>query len=141
MGEAFDRAGHFLGSAEAATKSEVLEKLQKQFGDEAHEIRIRTIDRPFATSEMPRYQCHKIVHALKIASVIRDSTTAQMEGRETDGGAMLYPEDSQYAPFKVNAEFVRKHNPVDVFYYVVYSPDGYASLSPVKVFEDGYTRI
>ncbi len=39
MGEAYDRAGQLLGSVEAATKSEVLEKLIQQHGDKAHEIR------------------------------------------------------------------------------------------------------
>lgn len=49
MGEAFDRTGHFLGSAEGATKQEVFEKLMKAHGDEAHEIRIRTLKPgPFA---------------------------------------------------------------------------------------------
>lgn len=44
MGEAFDRAGQFLGSAEGATKREVFDKLQEQFKDAA-EIRIRSIER------------------------------------------------------------------------------------------------
>lgn len=143
MGEAFDRTGNFLGSVEAATKREVLEKLQAQFGDRAHEIRIRSLsdNDGGASMEMPRYKSHKIVHALKIVGVSMDSDKAQSEGRDTDGSATLTPEDTRYAPFKVDAAFVRKHNPRDSFYYVVYSPDGYASLSPLKAFEDGYTRI
>lgn len=44
MGEAYDREGHFLGSAEAASKSEVLEKLIAAHGDKASEIRIRTLE-------------------------------------------------------------------------------------------------
>lgn len=43
MGEAFDNTGHFLGSAEGATKSEVLKKLLAEHGDKADEIRIRTL--------------------------------------------------------------------------------------------------
>lgn len=43
MGEAFDRTGHFLGSVEAETKREVLEQLEKKFGEQAAEIRIRTL--------------------------------------------------------------------------------------------------
>ena len=142
MGEAFDRAGHFLGSAEGQTRNEVLEKLQAQFGEKAHEIRIRSLKEEIGASvEMPRYKCHKEVHALKIVSVVLDSDTAQAEGRDTDGSAMLMPEDSRYAPFRVDAAFVRRHNPRESFYYVVYAPDGYASLSPIKAFEDGYTLI
>lgn len=94
-----------------------------------------------ASQEMPRYKSHKIVHALKISAVVLDSDKAQIEGRETDGSAMLTPEDTRYAPFKVDAAFVRKHSPHDSFYYVVYSPDGYASLSPVQAFEEGYTAL
>lgn len=148
MGEAYDRTGHFLGSAEAATKSEVLKKLMDAHGDNAHEIRIRTlesrVDNPFggASVEMPRYKSHKIVHALKIARTVLDRDAAKEDGnRETDGSAMLYPEDEHYAPFKVDAAFVRKHTPRDSFYYVVYSPDGYTSLSPIQAFEEGYTRL
>ena len=40
MGEAFDREGHFLSSAEAQTKAEVLKALEDRYGDAAHEIRI-----------------------------------------------------------------------------------------------------
>ncbi len=40
MGQAFDRDGNVLGEAEADTRSEVLEKLERQHPD-ADEIRIR----------------------------------------------------------------------------------------------------
>ena len=73
MGEAYDRTGHFLGSAEGQTKNEVLEKLQAQFGAEAREIRIRSLAPEGASAEMPRYKSHKIVHALKIVGVALDS--------------------------------------------------------------------
>lgn len=145
MGEAYDRTGQFLGSAEGQTKSEVLNKLQAEFGDRAEEIRIRTLRESSVTggasAEMPRYKSHKIVHALKIVAVALDSDQAHAEGRETDGSATLTPADTRYAPFKVDATFVRKHNPRDSFYYVVYSPDGYASLSPIQAFEEGYTAL
>lgn len=42
MGEAYDRTGAFLGSAEAGTKREVLEKFERAHGDKIDEVRIRT---------------------------------------------------------------------------------------------------
>lgn len=88
--------------------------------------------------EMPKYKCHKEVHALKIAKIIFDSELAC--GRETDGSAMIYPIEDGYAPFRVEAEYLRKHNLQVGGYYVVYE-DGYESYSPAKAFEDGYTLI
>ena len=75
--------------------------------------------------KMPRYQCHKQVHALKIAAF---------------DGAIITPADEGYAPFVVTEDYVRKHNPEAGGYYVVYD-DGYKSFSPAKAFEEGYTRI
>ncbi len=88
--------------------------------------------------EMPRYECHKKVSALKIAKIVRDG---EGEDRETDGSAMITPEKSDvYAPFKVDREYMFKHKPEVGGYYVVYE-DGYKSFSPAKAFEDGYTLI
>jgi hypothetical protein len=93
------------------------------------------------STEMPRYQCHKKVWALKIASILLDSDVAKLEeNRETDGSATITPEDAGYAPFKVDAAYVRKHSPAVGGYYVVYD-DGYESFSPAEAFESGYTRI
>ena len=80
-------------------------------------------------AEMPKYQCHKIVHALKIEYI----------ERETDGTATIIPEEG-YAPFKVSAEYVNKHKPQRGGYFVVYE-GGYQSWSPADVFEAGYTLI
>lgn len=43
MGEAFDRAGHFLSSAEGATKAEVLKTLEDRHGKQAAEVRLRNL--------------------------------------------------------------------------------------------------
>ena len=86
---------------------------------------------------MPRYLCHKKVWALKIKAIVRDG---QGEDRETDGSAMIYPEESGYAPFRVDHGYMHKHKPEVGGYYVVYD-DGYKSFSPAKAFEDGYERI
>jgi len=89
--------------------------------------------------EMPRYKCHKEVWALKIADIIFDSELARSENRETDGSAMITPVESGYAPFQVNREYVRKHNPQVGGYFVQYK-DGYKSFSPSEAFESGYTK-
>ncbi len=74
--------------------------------------------------EMPRYECHKKVWALKIARV---------------SGCWIYPEDVGYAAFQVDDDYLNKHDPQAGGYYVVYK-DGYKSYSPAKAFEEGYTR-
>ena len=99
-------------------------------------------------AEMPRYQCHKQVWALKIASVqahvkspvVYDDGRGGIEVRGEDTGGTIVPAEDGYAPFSVSAEYMRKHNPQPGGYYVVYD-DGYASWSPAEAFESGYTRI
>ena len=116
--------------------------------------------------EMPRYQCHKKVWALKIAAVVlanpvtidelekilnsRDDVpvdinpdgSISVSGRQVEEvvGAMITPAEEGYAAFPVSREFVLKHRPQVGGYYVVYD-DGYKSFSPAKAFEEGYTRI
>ena len=87
--------------------------------------------------EMPKYQSFKVVHALKIARIVRDG-----EGQdcESDGSAMMTPEDKGYAPMKLEREYMNKHKPEVGGYYVVYE-DGYKSFSPALAFESGYKRI
>lgn len=81
-----------------------------------------------AQREMPQYQSHKKVWALKIKRV---------ELRPANGH-IIHPEDEGYAPFEVSDEYIQKHNPQAGGYYVVYK-DGYQSWSPAEAFESGYT--
>lgn len=90
--------------------------------------------------EMPKYECHKIVWALKIIDITHDAEVAKQEGRETDGGAFLSVAEQGYEAVKVNREYMGKHSPVVGGYYVVYQ-DGYKSFSPATAFEAGYTLI
>ena len=85
-------------------------------------------------TELPRYKCYKEVWALKIMKIERHN-----EG-DPSGSAMITPLDGRYAPFRVEPQYVRRHNPQVGGYYVVYK-DGYKSYSPADVFEDGYTLI
>jgi Protein of unknown function (DUF2829). len=81
-----------------------------------------------ANIEMPRYECHKQVWALKIKSI-------QLN---TENGATITPEEPGFAPFSVDAAYMAKHNPQVGGYFVLYK-DGYRSFSPAEAFEDGYT--
>jgi len=84
--------------------------------------------------EMPKYRCHKEVNALKIAIIVHDP------GNAKDRGAIITPVEGGYVPFRVDHEYLRKHNPQIGGYYVVYK-DGYKSYSPAKAFRDGYALI
>ena len=86
--------------------------------------------------EMPRYQSHKKVRALKIAEII-DPTEP---GNETTGERIIVPADEGYVRFTVDHAYVSKHNPQVGGYYVVYD-DGYKSWSPAEAFEGGYTLM
>jgi len=92
------------------------------------------------TTEMPRYKCHKEVWALKIQAIEYDCDKARVEGRDTDGSAMITPEEDGYTPFKVGANYINKHKPEVGGYYVVYI-DGYKSFSPAQAFTDGYSIV
>lgn len=78
-----------------------------------------------AQREMPKYQSHKQVWALKIESV---------------HGLTLSFVDPGYANINVDPKMFIRYTPVAGDYYVVYD-DGYKSISPAKAFEEGYTRI
>lgn len=83
-------------------------------------------------AEMPRYKCHKEVHALKIQKVrTAEGKLATLE---------LVPEDARFAPIEVSASWAEQHAVVAGGYYVLYK-GGYASFSPADVFEDGYTLV
>ena len=87
--------------------------------------------------EMPKYKCHKEVWALKIKSIVRDG---EGENRDSDGSAMITPEEECYAPFRVEGDYLHKNKPFVGGYYVVYK-DGYKSFSPADAFEDGYSKL
>jgi hypothetical protein len=91
-----------------------------------------------ASAELPKYRCHKEVWALKIKAIVFDCIAAKEENRETDGSAMIIPEESGFAPFKVDHAYVHKHKPQVGGYFVEYK-GGYKSFSPADAFESGYT--
>jgi hypothetical protein len=86
---------------------------------------------------MKRYQCTKQVNAVKLADVI--------QGNEVGFGLLIPHNTAEDAPIKVEGAWIIKHSPSQQAdgsygYYVVYE-DGYASWSPTKAFEEGYTEI
>lgn len=87
--------------------------------------------------EMPKYQCHKKVWALKIKDVTYDRPPLEGVPR---GNATITPEDEGYAPFVVDEAWAMKNRPLPGGYYVVYE-DGYKSYSPAAAFELGYAPI
>jgi hypothetical protein len=89
-----------------------------------------------AMTQLPQYQSHKKVWALKIADLKHTGTPDQ----ESDGSLLMVPENSDYAPIKLDAAFVRKHRPKAGGYWVKYE-GGYTSFSPAEAFESGYTLI
>lgn len=93
------------------------------------------------SAEIPRYKCHKEVHALKIKRIIH---THDAEGKNDIGKCTFYPEDETFAPMEVESSWCFKKVPIDEHddcgYLVIYA-DGYRSWSPTKAFEEGYTRL
>ena len=79
--------------------------------------------------EMPKYVCHKTVHALKIGSIVNQG-----------GEVVIVPENTRYAPFSIDDAYIQKHKPSAGGYYVVYA-DGYKSFSPGQAFEEGYHQL
>ena len=89
---------------------------------------------------LPKYKSHKEVWAIKIKEIVKDVDLANKENRETDGSAIITPEEGGYSPFSVDFRYLKKHNPEVGGYYVIYK-DGYASWSPASAFEEGYTKV
>ena len=81
---------------------------------------------------MPRYKCHKEVHAAKILQILRPVA---------DQGAPLFLVlNNRCSPVAVTKEWLAKHKPEAGGYLVMYK-DGYTSYSPAAAFEAGYTMV
>lgn len=80
--------------------------------------------------QMPQYQCHKKVWALKIKKVVV----------MPDGTGVITPEENGFSDFDVESSYIDKHCPVAGGYYVQYE-NGYESFSPADAFESGYSPI
>lgn len=87
-------------------------------------------------TEMPLYDCHKRVRALKIQSV-RSKTDIRPGSPYTHS---IIFEDGAYAPRSVTGDWVKSFDPQPGGYLVEYN-DGYLSYSPAKAFEEGYNKV
>lgn len=91
--------------------------------------------------EMPKYQSHKKVWALKIKHISYEiGKGTAVEGNYCGTEAIITPEEEGYDRFGVSNEYINKHKPFAGGYYVVYE-DGYKSFSPSDVFIAGNTKI
>lgn len=79
---------------------------------------------------LPKYKSHKTVAAAKII------------GLEDDDTVLVLEITGQAEPSRVimSVDWLVRNKPVVGGYYVVYN-DGYASFSPAKAFEEGYTAL
>lgn len=77
-------------------------------------------------TEMPKWKCHKEVHADKITAIdiFHNRVTLKLQNGFVN----------------VDISYITKHAPVVGGYYVVYE-DGYRSFSPAKTFENGYSLV
>jgi len=99
---------------------------------------MNTTDNGEAKKEMPEFQSHKKVWALKIKEITFNPSDSE-EVDPTEGVTLIFEEEG-YAPLIVDAAYRNKHEPQVGGYYVVYA-DGYRSWSPADVFEEGYSPI
>mgnify|MGYP000046420677 CR=1 FL=1 len=79
---------------------------------------------------LPRYRSHKVVEAMQIRAI---------EADETSSDTLLHGFNG-LGPVRVDAAYMKKHNPQPMGYYVRY-PDGYESWSPKEAFEGGYEPV
>lgn len=86
--------------------------------------------------EMPLYQSHKKVRALKIKEIRLDVVVTG----NTEPVSFIIFEQEEYGTYTLTEEFIAKHKP-EVGGYLVRYEDGYLSYSPAKAFEEGYTLI
>lgn len=94
---------------------------------------------PLPTSpgiDLPRWRCHKVVHAAKIEQVEPSPVHGWRLSLDVPGtpGAFVDVDYNFIDHRKVLWTSLRGG------YFVVYA-DGYMSFSPAKAFEEGYTRL
>jgi hypothetical protein len=86
--------------------------------------------------QLPQYQSHKKVWALKIAKIVHNISPDP----DIDGTVYLIPENDLYGPITLPRDYVVKHQP-DVGGYYVQFADGYKAFADADAFEEGYTQI
>ena len=82
--------------------------------------------------ELPRYEIHKEVYALRIEGI----TTNVLHG-----DAMIHPFEKEYASFRVSGEWLEKHSPKVGGYFVYDILSRVSHYCPAKAFEEGHSLI
>jgi len=88
------------------------------------------------TTEMPRYKCHKEVHACMIKDIVENPNGS------IDLFFYNFGPDKTFSPVNISAPESSRfaNHEDDLGYFIVYE-DGYVSWSPTKAFEEGYSLI
>src|SRR6267142_3621578 len=86
------------------------------------------------TSNMPAYECHKIVHALEVASVGNYKNNPELGSLVR---AITFVDGTTR---DLKDDIFKRYVPDPGDFYVVYE-DGYEWFSPRKAFLDGYKQI
>lgn len=89
------------------------------------------------TIELPKYKCHKEVRAAKITHITKPQPGLTVWLVFGDLSAAV---GGSWVGELVSAEWMAKHKPEVGGYFVRYA-DEYASYSPAKAFEEGYSLI
>jgi len=84
-------------------------------------------------TQLPLYRCHKQVRAAKILRIEMAADRAS--------ATLTLDTDHVSQPIKVDAQWLRRHEPQVGGYYVIYEPDLYTGFSSAQAFEQFYTRI
>lgn len=114
--------------------------------------------------DLPQYQCHKKVRAVKIAAIVVElmpkfsgatcrgcfqlgtacNNCERCTWEKTHGsklGVVLkYVDGFATKDILVSIDYFKKHSPKSGGYYVLYE-DGYESFSPADAFEKGYEKL
>ncbi|MCG8381818.1 MAG: hypothetical protein MJA28_06315 [Gammaproteobacteria bacterium] len=90
------------------------------------------------TPMLKQYQCHKQVHAGKIARVVPGEIPVP-GGKPAPVKGVIWIEGSP-DPIILDSGYFAKHAPRAGGYFVLYE-DGYQSYSPAEAFEKGYTLV
>lgn len=87
---------------------------------------------------LPRWKCHKIVHAAQIVAMTGAAATV-FDPTATSTILSLKHGDADWNA-RVTDLWMQRHTPKVGGYLVIYD-DGYTSFSPALAFEDGYAEI
>lgn len=108
--------------------------------EQTTKVELNALGKHINAKELPRFQCHKKVWALKIKSVEQHPEIRLMGVVQHPSYAIITFVDSSFCPITWDSEFKGTSKPEAGWYYIVYE-DGYRSFAPGQSFESGYNPI